>query len=572
MFADIVGYSAQMERDEERSSDDTDRSIRLFRALIADYGGQIVQVYGDGILALFDSAEEALRFSLQVQSEFRDQAVWQDGQPIQLRIGVNLGEVMIREGSVRGHCVNVAARVQTLAEPGAVYVTAAVRAAVGENPALKLEPLGPHTLKNISEPIEVYAVRQVQEEGPKRLERRPVRLNVEPLVSDRPIIAVLNPSNMTGDPAYGHVCEGIAADLSENLSRFRSLIVLARHSTVFFSLRTQPVRDIGARLGAGYVLGGSVRSVGERIRIAVELIDARTESVVWSDHFDATTRDFFEVQDEITSAVASRLAVQIDDTERRSTASHPRDLRAYGLVLRGQHLMLQVRKEENHHARRLFEQAIEIEPGYGRAYSGMSRTHNLDWRYSWSPDPDASLDQAVAWARQAIARDRLDARAFAELGYALLYKREIDESLAEYRRALALNPNDADIIAEYADALVYAGEPARSVELFERAMRLNPYYPDWYLWYLADAFDALGESQKVITAIQRMQDPSEGARLLAVAYAHLGMMDEARAQAAEVLRLHPGFTISSWSTRPPYRDRAVFERYVEGLRRAGLPE
>jgi adenylate cyclase len=186
--------------------------------------------------------------------------------------------------------------------------------------------------------------------------------------------------------------------------------------------------------------------------------------------------------------------------------------------------------------------------------------------------PAKSLESAIVFARRAKEFDRLDARGFAELGYARLYRRQHDEAIAEYEQALSLNPNDSDIIAEYADALAYVEQPQRSVELMQKAMRLNPHYPDWYLWYLADTYDVMGRSEDVIATVHRMHDPSEGQRLLAANCAHLGMMNEARAAASEVLRLHPGFTISEWRERPPYRDKVVLERYVEGLRKAGLPD
>jgi adenylate cyclase len=329
---------------------------------------------------------------------------------------------------------------------------------------------------------------------------------------------------------------------------------------------------IGRRLGVRYLLSGSLRRAGKRRRLAVELIDAETESVLWSDRFNIEIEQLFDLQDEITGAVAARLAVQIDFAERRQESQYPQDMRAYGLVLRGQQLSLRFSKEANAHARRLFEEAIEIAPEYGRAYGAMSRTHNLDWRYSWSAEPDQSLEAAVDLAHHAIQLDRLDARGFAELGFANLYKKRHDDALAEYARAIALNPNDADIIVEYADALVYAGQPWKSVELLEKAMRLNPYYPDWYLWYRADAFNAMGRPAEVIATVQRMQNPDEGRRLLAANFAHLGMMDEARAQAREVMRLHPEFTIRRWRDRPPYRDVAILERYIDGLRKAGLPD
>ena len=177
----------------------------------------------------------------------------------------------------------------------------------------------------------------------------------------------------------------------------------------------------------------------------------------------------------------------------------------------------------------------------------------------------------MEFARRSIQLDRLDARGFSELGYALLYTKQHDDALSEYAHALELNPNDGDIIAEYADALVYAGEAEASIGYFERAMHLNPHYPDWYLWYLADAYDAMGRPEVVIGTVLRMKDPAQGRRMLAANYAHIGMLDEARAQAREVLRLHPDFSVSNWRQRPPHRDVAVLERYIEGMLKAGLP-
>ncbi|MBV9522632.1 MAG: adenylyl cyclase [Alphaproteobacteria bacterium] len=570
MFADMVGYSRRMEEDEEQSATQAARSVELFRSLIVDYGGQVANVAGDGVLALFESAEQAVRFAIQMQKEFRDQAVWGDGEPIQFRVGLNLGEVIEHDGNVQGHCVNIAARLQAIAEPGGIFVTAAVRELVRDEAGVSLRPLGRKTLKNISEPIEVFAIAQTGPEAAQSFETS--RATAMPVPSRHPSVAVLALTNLSGDHANDHLCEGIVEDVIANLSRFRNLMVIARHSAFLFSLKNHPAREIGRYLGVRYLLGGNLRRAGKRMRIAIELVDGESEAVLWSDHFNTELEELFEVQDEITGAVAARLSVQIDFAEHRREAQYPHDMRAYGLVLRGQHLILRFAKEANAHARRLFEEAIELAPNYGRAYSAMSRTHNLDWRYSWSPDPDASLDAAVELARRAIQLDPLDARGFAELGYANLYKKRHDESLAEYARAIALNPNDADIIAEYADALVYAGHPTKSVELLGKAMRLNPYYPDWYLWYLADAYSTMGQYAEVIATVQRMQDPDEGRRMLAASFAHLGMMEEARAEAREVLRLHPGFTIGRWRHRPPYRDSAILERYIDGLRKAGLPD
>jgi len=570
MFADMVGYSQRMEQDEGRSSAQATRSVELFKSLIGDYGGEVKNVAGDGILALFDSAEKALRFALQMRNEFRDQSVWGEGEPIQFRIGLSLGEVIEEHGNTQGHCINVAARLQQIADPDSIVVTKAVRDAVRDQSGMSLVPLGRPALKNLSESIEVFAVAQAK--VPAVQTAQTTRTAPPSPPSRQPSVAVLALTNLSGDLANDHLCEGIVEDVIVDLSRFHSLMVIARHSTFLFRLEDSSPREIARRLGARYLLGGSLRRSGKRARIAVELIEAESEAVLWSDRFNIEMEELFDLQEEITGAVASRLAVQIDFAERRQESYYPSDMRAYGLVLRGRHLITQFTKEANAHARRLFEEAIAIAPDYGRAYSAMSRTHNLDWRYSWSPEPDRSLDTAVELARSAIQLDRLDAQAFAELGFAHLYKKRHDDSLADYSRAMALNPNDADIIAEHADALVYSGQPEKSVELLEKAMRLNPYHPDWYLWYLADAYNAMGRAADVIATVRRMHNPDEGRRLLAANYAHLGKMTKARTQAAEVMLLHPEFTIGQWRHRPPYRDRAILERYIEGLRKAGLPD
>lgn len=569
MIADVVGYSRRLEQDEEHNLPQVVRSFELFKSLSREYGGEVVNVSGDGILALFGEKEKAVGFAVQIQKEFRDHAVWSSGDPIEVRIGIALGDVVENFGTFQGHCINVAARLQTMAEPGGVLVTRAVADSVASTLGVSLRSLGRPTLKNLARQFEVFAVEAAA--GPQRRvqmgREKPV---LEP--AGQPSVAVLPLTNLSTQPALDHVAEGIGGSVIDNLSRFRNLVVIAQHSSFLFSLGTSSASEIGDRLGARYLLCGSLHADGQRLRIAVELIHAESEAVLWRDTSRVGMDQLFELQEEIAGAVASRLAQQIDLAQLRGEdIQNPHDTRAYGLVLRGRQLVEAYRKEKNAHARRLFEEALQIAPTYGRAYSSLSRTHNLDWRYGWSDTPEASLDAALDYAGRAILHDPLDARGYAERGFAELYRKRHDQSLAHYTRALALNPNDADIIAEYADAHVYADRPDRALELMEKAMRLNPYYPDWYLWYLGDAYNALGRPEDVIATVLRMQDPGEGSRLLAANYAHLDRMDEARAAAAEVLRLHPNFTLSEWRHRPPYRDKAIIDHYVAGLQKAGLP-
>ncbi|HYC15219.1 MAG TPA: adenylate/guanylate cyclase domain-containing protein, partial [Stellaceae bacterium] len=308
MFADMVGYSRRIEQDEGRSANQVSRSLELFRSLIGDYGGHVKNVAGDGILALFDSAEMALRFALQMRNEFRDQSVWGDGEPIQFRIGISLGEVIEEHGNVQGHCVNIAARLQELADPDRVLVTAAVCDAVRDKTGLSLERVGRPALKNISEPVEVFAVAQVLDPELKVTEL--ARPPLMPETFRHPSIAVLALANLSGDPSDIHLCEGIVEDIITDLSRFRNLMVIARHSAFLFKLESSSPREIGRRLGTRYLLAGSLRRSGRRARIAVELIEVESEAVLWSDRFNIEMEELFDLQEEITGTVAARLSVQ----------------------------------------------------------------------------------------------------------------------------------------------------------------------------------------------------------------------------------------------------------------------
>src|ERR1700678_2061348 len=360
MFADMVSYSQHIEKDEAANASNAERSIGLFKALIGDYGGRIANIAGDGILALFNSADGALRFAIQIQTEFRDQSVWDDGDPIQFRIGLNLGEVTANATNFHVHSVNVAARVQALAEPNSIFVTGAIRDAVRDLPGVTLRSLGQPRLKNISEQIEIFVVEKSLATSPGvAAPRRPFP---KPEVVQHPTIAILALTNLSGDPRNDHLCEGIAEDIIATLSRFRNLIVIARHSAFLFNLSANPAREVQNRLGVRYILGGSLRRADKRLRIAVELIDAASESVLWSDRFNLELEELFDLQDEIAGTVAARLSIHIDIAELREVAPHPRDMRAYGLLLRGQHLLLKVTNEGNWHARRLFNEAIEFRP------------------------------------------------------------------------------------------------------------------------------------------------------------------------------------------------------------------
>jgi TolB-like protein len=430
--------------------------------------------------------------------------------------------------------------------------------------------IGRRNLKNMAEAVEAFAI---------DLEGAIVPATaVQPLPEARPqdslrgtSVVILPLKNLSGDPSDIHLCDGITSDLITNLSRFRDLLVIARHSAFYFRDTAQSLREVGHQLDARYALTGGLQRAGHRLSISVQLSDTESGGVIWSDRYRGDLRDIFDFQEDITGIIASQLSIQIAEAERRRLRSlPPSNLRAYGLILRGHDLALQHRRDTNLHARRLFEEAAELDPRFGRSFAGMSRTYNLAWRYRWADSPEISLDTAVELAVEAIKRDNLDARGHSELGFACLYKKQHEASIAAYERAVELNPNDADILADMGDSLTSSGFPERAIEAIRRAMRLNPLHPDSYLWHLGEAYFDLSRYVDAIPVLKKMRDQSQAHRLLAASHALLGEMTEARYHAAQVLAVHPDFSLEHWSTVPPNKNREPLERFIEGLRAAGL--
>lgn len=573
LYADVHGYSRLMDHDEAGTVVRITRTLNLIRSLAGDYGGSVVNTAGDGLVALFPSAAQALDFAVEMQREMSHEAVWSGGQePVTYRIGITIGDTIAGESGVYGHGINMAARIQSLASPGGICISGSVQQFVRTQPEYSLRSLGKQKLKNIEDEIEVFVVDfDLAHPDVPASPVSAVPLTLLKQSTPDSSLAVLPLENVSGDPADLHLCQGVVADLISNLCRFRNLMVIARHSSVAVTAYTKSLREIGNQLGVRYLLSGSLQRAGNRLRVAVDLIEAQTENTIWSERYDGGIEDIFAFQDDVTTTTASRLAVHIDMAEKRRLTSqnHP-NVHAYGLILRGQDLSFRFRPESNWHARRLYEQARDLDPNYGRSYAAMSRTFNVEWRYAWTNDPESALNEALNLANLAVQHDDLDARGYSEMGLAHLYKKEHEPAIAAYERALQLNPNDADLLAEMGDCLVYVRQAERSVKLIEQAIRLNPYHPDHYLWYLGDAYFHLGEYEKTIQTLKKMRDASEGHRLMAASYALLGNVAEARKHGDALLQVHPNFTIDRWRKVPPNQYPEDLELFVEGLRKAGL--
>ena len=399
---------------------------------------------------------------------------------------------------------------------------------------------------------------------------------------DRPSVAVLPFANLSGDPQQDYFSDGITEDIITELSRFSELLVIARNSSFQYKGKAVDIRQAAQELGARYVVEGSVRRSGDRIRIAAQLIDAVTGAHRWAERYDRELRDVFAVQDEVARAIVTTLAAQVNRAEiERTLLKPPAAWEAYEYYLRGAEAfflhMSRLTKTLLYEARRLFEQSLAIDPDYARAAAALSQTHLLAYYEPYDGDylSPAALDRALELAETAVRLDAHLPQARAQLGFVLLTKRQHDAAIAEFERAFALNPNFID--HRYAYVLICAGEPARAIEVLEANMRLDPFAPPFYSsgfmgmanYMLKRYLEALRWLRECALRLPNMQLPH---LWLACAYAQLGQIEEAAREAAEVLRINPGFTIEGYGRILPYKDPKDVEHRLDAMRKAGLPE
>ncbi|NVO58278.1 tetratricopeptide repeat protein [Rhodobacteraceae bacterium B1Z28] len=546
--------------------------ISQLESTCTNFNGRVIEVRGDGILALFETATSAVEFGVELHriASQHNQAR-PENQRIKFRAGVHLGEILIDERGIHGDNVNIAARLQEIAEPERVYVSAAVYDQVCNRLRYGYEFLGSRQLKNIISPVSTYCVRSEVSGATLAGTMRPdlpVDLLDRP---DTPSVAILPFSSTSGDESDNWIAEGLTDDIIMNLSKFRNLFIIARNSSFFFKTQSMPPKEAAQKLNVRYIARGSVRRSANRIRITAELVDASTERTIWAERFDRKIDDIFDILDEVTECIVAATAVMIESHEKqRMVKSAPSDLEAYSSVLKGQHHIFKYTRNDNRKAQTFYQSALERDGGYARAAAALSRTLNIDWRYSWSEDSSGALEKALSFAQRSIELDPTDARGFGELGYVNLYRKEHDAALQSYQRALALNPNDADMHSDYADALAHYGDNETAITHLQQAMRLNPYFPDQYLWHLGGAYYNLRRYEDVIETVNKMNNPTEGQRMLAASYAQLGQTDLARQITDKHRTAHPNFSLSRWATVQPDRLEEDTQHLVEGLKKAGF--
>jgi TolB-like protein/cytochrome c-type biogenesis protein CcmH/NrfG len=392
---------------------------------------------------------------------------------------------------------------------------------------------------------------------------------------DKPSIAVLPFTNMSGDPEQEYFADGISEDIITDLSKVSALFVIARNSAFTYKGRAVRVQEVSSELGVRYVVEGSVRKAGNRVRIAAQLIDGKSGGHLWAERYDRDLTDIFALQDEITEKIVVALEVKLSESEQEQVARrYTKNLEAYDHFLRGRD-QVRATNVTNAQAREMFERAIELDPSFAAAYAILSYTYWREWYNQWGEDPQA-LERAFEAARKAVALNDSLPLARAYLAWAYLWKRQHQQAIAEAKRAIALDPNLAEGYARLGEILNLSGRPEEGIGLVRKAMRLDPHYPPNYLIYLGHAYYATGKYEEAIAALKRCitrtPDLLTPHRTLVVIYGELGRQEEARAEVAEMLRISPRASLEGQKERIPFKDQEVSEQYLKNLRRAGLPE
>ena len=573
LAADVAGYSRLMAADEEGTLGTLNVCRRAIDELIGRHHGRIFTTAGDSVMAEFASPVEAVRCAAAIQQEIaRRNADLPEPRRMRFRLGVNLGDVMVGGDNLFGDGVNVAARLEGVAEPGGICISGAVYDQVRNKVDLGFDDLGERSLKNIGYPVRVFGLRRDGSDPGPRSERS--EATAPPRTSAFPSIAVLPFANFGGDPEQEYFADGITEDLITELSRFQEIRVIARNSVMVYRNRPVRVQEVGRDLGVRYVLAGSVRKAGGRVRVTAQLIDAATDHHLWAERFDRDLADIFEVQDEVTSRIVATLAGKLAESERRRARSaRTGNLEAYDCVLRGRELWERFTPDDNREARRLYEKAIELDPDYARAYASLAWTYLVEHSERWTGAEDQPLERAFEIARQGVTVNRASHSNHLVLGQVCLSKGLHDEAIEALETAIALNPNDADGYAFLARALAFAGRPDEAIELVERAQRLNPASPRWYAWNLGIALYLARRYDDASTAFRKASPLGDVAyRWLAAAYGQLGREQDAQAAAAAYLKLTPDFSIARHLEMLHFRHTEDRDHYAEGLRKAGLPE
>ena len=577
LAADVAGYSRLMGEDEEGTLATLTAHLKeLIEPCIAEHRGRVVKTTGDGLLVEFASVVDAVRCAVAFQEGMRERnSETPEDRRIEFRIGVNLGDVIVQEDDVYGDGVNVAARLEGLAEPGGVIVSGSVHEQVKGKLDVAFDDLGPQRIKNIAEPVRAFSIQLEYDAVSEGQQGSDATLPMP----DKPSIAVLPFVNMSGDPEQEYFADGIAEDIITALSKFHWFFVIARNSSFTFKGKAVDVKHVAGDLGVRYVLQGSVRKAGGRVRITGQLVDATTGNHVWAETYDRELEDIFAVQDEITESIVASVGPEFHAAEiARTHRKDMRNLDAWDCAMRAYWHMVRFTKRDNAEAQRLLSEGIELFGGDARMLSVLAMSYVFDATLGWSESIPKSLSQAAQLAHQAIALDDHDAEAHLALGLAQFISKQHEDAIHRLERAIDLNPNYATAMGSLGMVLSFNGERDRAFEWLDKALRLSPHDPFRYFYVACLGFaefvqqrydDAIDWAKK---AIRESPQVPIARYLLTACYGLTGRSAEAQTALRELLRVAPGATIGARRNQAPFHNLADMERYVEGLRKAGLPE
>jgi adenylate cyclase len=618
LSADVEGYSRLMGEDEEA----TVRTLTTYRevltTLIQQHNGKVVDSPGDNLLAEFASVVDAVHCAVAVQKEIKSRNdELPENRRMQFRIGINLGDVIQEEDRIYGDGVNIAARLESLAEPGGVCISKTAFDQIESKLPYGYEFLGDQTVKNIAKPVGAYRVlmetrvtvaEKPEKEKPSVSRRMPIHIasaavlvlvlamgiwqfymrrpSMEPASLDKrtfplpekPSIAVLPFDNLSGDPDQEFIADGMTENIITTLSYIPEIFVIARNSTFTYKGKAVKAQEVAEDLGVRYILEGSVQRTGDRVRIMAQLIDAASGHHLWADRYDRGLQDLFALQDEITLKIVSALQVKLSvGVQIRLTRKTMPNFEAWSYGVRGYSHMMRHTKADNAKAREFFEQAAGLVPGYGPVITALGLTHVEDARHGWSGSREESLQRAGELAKKALALDDSDPMIHALWGGIYLLQGRYDQAIAEGKKSVALGPNQADPHFQLAMLLHVTGRYKEALPLVRKAIRLHPYYPYWYPWLLASVYLRMEEYEKAVETFKMVvvREPhriSGGHLGLAITYIRLGREEQARSEAAEVLRLDPEFSLEGYRKQAHGRDMdpAIVESDIEALREAGL--
>ena len=576
LASDVVGYSRLMAADEAGTLNALKRHREaVFDPAVAAHNGRIVKLIGDGTIVEFASVVDAVNCALSIQ---RSAALPpdQNGAPsvIVLRIGINLGDVIIEADDIYGDGVNIAARLEPVSEPGGICISSIVNESIGNRVDVAFQDGGEVSVKNIDRPIRIWRWHPNMAATGAVFAPKPAAEPEHKAATAS--IAILPFTNMSGDPEQEYFSDGISEDIITDLSKIAGLTVIARNSSFTYKGRAVDVREVGRELGVASVLEGSIRRAGQRVRITAQLIDASNGGHLWADRYDRDLTDIFEVQDDVTRRIVGALKVTLSPTEQAQRSEPKVNMEAYEAALRAREVLLgPVKNRETFdQARKLFFRALELDPNMAKAYAGLAFAYMFDYQNRWSENPDASLERAREYAERAIEKDPKEALAHAVAAVAATFSRDIERAQKEIEIALSLNPNMAMAYNIQGGTRVYLGRPEEAIPLVERAMRLDPATNQQFLHFLGMANLLAGRYETAAAALReriRLVPNTDFSRsLLASALGHLGQIEEARRVWQELKEINPKYSFEEHLSRLPFKNPADGQRMAEGLKLAGI--